>query len=392
LNQSGKKALYIIQAYNNFQKESINSTCSYFKECSVLVRSNPISEFYKYIKTPFLETFKLDYKIDLNNIPSNLRVYPTPIVYAPLKSQYKKLGEKHLKAVEKSINKNKIEFDLIHSHFTWSAGYTGAKLKEKYNIPFVVTGHGYDIYDLPFQDDEWKEKIEYVLNSADRIITVSNSNLSYIKKLNVKTPVHILPNGYRPDQFHPMDMEKCRNALGIPLNRKIIVAVGNLVEIKGHKYLIDAMSEVVKHRKDVLCFIVGGGEMKHKLKRQIKKTDLEDYVKLPGSKLHNEIPMWINACDIFVLPSLNEGNPTVMFECLGCGKPFIGTKVGGVPEIIVSDDYGLLVEPANSQKLAETILWGLDKTWDSTKIYAYSAQFTWEQIGKNIIDIYKILL
>ncbi len=99
-----------------------------------------------------------------------------------------------------------------------------------------------------------------MLNSADRIITVSNSNLSCIKKLNVKTPVHILPNGYRPDQFHPMDMETCRKALDLPLDKKIILAVGNLVEIKGHNYLIGAMEEVVKHRKDVLCFIVGGGE------------------------------------------------------------------------------------------------------------------------------------
>lgn len=392
MNQTDKKALFIIQAYNNFQKESINSTCHYFKECSVLVRSNPISEFYKYVKTPFLETFKLDYKIDLNNIPSNLSVHPTPILYAPLNSQYKKLGEKHFKAAERSIRKHNIKFDLIHSHFTWSSGYASAKLKEKYNVPFVVTGHGYDIYGLPFKDEEWKERIEYVLNSADRIITVSNSNLSCIKKLNVKTPVHILPNGYRPDQFHPMDMEKCRKALDLPLDKKIILAVGNLVEIKGHNYLIGAMEEVVKHRKDVLCFIVGGGETENKLRKQIKNAGLADHVKLPGSKLHNEIPMWVNSCDIFVLPSLNEGNPTVMFECLGCGKPFIGTKVGGVPEIIVSDDYGLLVEPANSEKLAETILLALDKTWDTTKIKAYSAQFTWAEIGKNIVDIYKTLL
>ena len=392
MNQTDKKALFIIQAYNNFQKESINSTCYYFKECSVLVRSNPISEFYKYIKMPFLETFKLDYKIDLNNIPSNLSVHPTPILYAPLNSQYKKLGEKHFKAAEKSIKKNNIKFDLVHSHFTWSSGYASAKLKEKYNVPFVVTGHGYDIYGLPFKDEEWKERIEYVLNSADRIITVSNSNLSCIKKLNVKTPVHILPNGYRPDQFHPMDMEKCRNALGLPMDKKIILAVGNLVEIKGHNYLIGAMEEVVKHRKDVLCLIVGGGETENKLRKQIKNAGLEEHVKLPGSKLHNEIPMWVNSCDIFVLPSLNEGNPTVMFECLGCGKPFIGTKVGGVPEIIVSDDYGLLVEPANSEKLAETILMALDKTWDTTKIKAYSEQFTWAEIGKNIVDIYKTLL
>lgn len=84
----------------------------------------------------------------------------------------------------------------------------------------------------------------------------------------------------------------------------------------------------------------------------------------------------MNACDLFVLPSLSEGNPTVMFECLGCGKPFIGTKVGGIPEIIVSDDYGLLCEPANSEDLAEKILIALDKEWDEEKIRNYAKQFT----------------
>ena len=76
----------------------------------------------------------------------------------------------------------------------------------------------------------------------------------------------------------------------------------------------------------------------------------------------------MNACDLFVLPSLNEGNPTVMFEALGCGKPFVGTKVGGVPEVIASDDYGLLVEPADPEDLAEKILVALDREWDREAI------------------------
>ena len=315
--------------------------------------------------TPALESFKLDSKIDLTNKPLNSKVYPTPILYAPFDSQYKKLGEKHFKIVEKAIDKNNIKFDLIHSHFTWSAGYVGAKLKEKYNVPFVVTAHGYDIYDLPFRDEEWKEKIEYVLNTADYIITASNSNLECIKKLNVKSPVRVIPNGFRSDLFYQRDSNNCKKkTLSLPPNKKIILTVGNLIEVKGHKYLSEAMKEIVKHRKDILCIIVGEGKLKNKLKNQIKKLGLKDHVKLAGGKPHNEIPLWVSACDIFVLPSLAEENPTVMFECLGGGKPFIGTKVGGIPEIITSEDYGFLVEPANPKELAEKILIALDKEWD----------------------------
>ena len=131
------------------------------------------------------------------------------------------------------------------------------------------------------------------------------------------------------------------------------------------------------------------GKDKRALEKQIKSLGLEDYVMLAGGKPHDEIPLWINACDVFVLPSLNEGNPTVMFEALGCGKPFVGTKVGGVPEIISSDDYGLVVEPADIGDLVDKIMMALDRQWDQTKILAYAERFTWENISKEILQIYQ---
>jgi len=382
------KLLVISHSYNRFQKDQIECLSSYLDFVYVLVRCNPIAEISSYIPIPALDPFKLDSKIDIAGKPANLEVYPTPILYAPFDSQYKKLGEKHFRAVEKAINKNNIKFDLVHSHFIWSSGYVGAKLKEKYGVPFIVTAHGYDIYDLPFRDEEWKEKIEYVLNAADCIITVSNSNLECIEKLNVETPVKVLPNGFRNDLFYPRDSNECKKALNLPFGKKIILTVGNLFEVKGHKYLIEAMQKVVKYRTDVLCIIVGSGKLKGKLERQIRKAALEDHVKLVGGRPHDEIPIWMNACDLFVLPSLSEGNPTVMFECLGCGKPFVGTKVGGEPEIITSEDYGLLCEPANSDELAEKILIALDKEWDCDKIGEYAEQFTWENIAEEILKVY----
>jgi glycosyltransferase involved in cell wall biosynthesis len=115
-------------------------------------------------------------------------------------------------------------------------------------------------------------------------------------------------------------------------------------------------------------------------------------VKLLNSVPKNQLNYWMNACNLFVLPSLNEGNPTVMFEALGCGKPFIGTKVGGVPEIINSEEYGLLVEPANPSDLAEKIMMALDREWDADKILAYSEQYSWENIAREIMRVYDQVL
>jgi len=144
----------------------------------------------------------------------------------------------------------------------------------------------------------------------------------------------------------------------------------------------------VKKRKDIVCIIVGGGGLKNRLLRQVKKAGLQNTINLVGMKEHTEVPTWINACDLFVLPSLSEGNPTVMFECLGCGKPFIGTKVGGIPEVITSEDYGVLVEPANSEALAQSLFVALEKNFDKNKILKHAKQFTWEEIVKQIVNIY----
>jgi glycosyltransferase involved in cell wall biosynthesis len=277
-----------------------------FSSVNVFVRVNPFAEVGKFLPIPRLERFSSTYKIDRADIPENIHVYPTPTRYIPIDRGYKSLGERHYSCVKSLMQKSGTKFDLIHAHFVWSAGYVGARLKEEGGVPFVVTGHGYDIYSLPFKDDEWREKIEYVLNTADHIITVSRSNLACIKKLDVSTPVTVIPNGFRSDLFYPRDPSECRRMLNLPQDKKIILTVGNLEPVKGQKYLVEAVWDIIRERTDFLCVIVGAGKLKKTLERQIRSLGLEDYVMLAGGKPHGEIPLWMNACDLFVLPSLRE--------------------------------------------------------------------------------------
>ena len=379
-----KSILYIVHSYNSFQKDSINELANHFSDVTVLVRSNPVAEVTNYISLPFLNRFKLDTKIDKENIPPNVTVLSTPVFYAPLDSQYKELGKKHFKAVDETIKKNNIEFDIVHSHFLWSAGYVGAKLKERYGVPFVVTAHGYDVYSLPFKDGVWKENIRYVLNSADHVITVSNSNMHCIKELDVVTPISIIPNGYRSGMFKQMDKGECRRYLDLPADKKILVTVGNLIEVKGQKYLVEAISRVNKYRDDVLCFIIGGGALERCLQKQIDSLGLKERVILTGPKPHSEIPIWMNACDVFVLPSVNESFGVVQIEAMACGKPVVATYNGGSEEIIISDEHGLLVEAKDPQALAEMIGVALDREWDDKMILKYAEQFQWETVAEQI--------
>ena len=383
-----KSILYVIHNYKSFQKDPIDVMAKHFKNVYVLVRYKPIAEISKIIPINALKTHCKDYAIDLTDKPKNVHIYPIPLFYLPTQRSYKNLGEKHYKAILRTIEKNNIKFDIIHCHFTWSAGYVGMKLKEKFNKPLIITGHGYDVYDLPFRDKEWKDKITQVLNSADTITTVSKSNLEKLHELKIKTPIKVIPNGYNSDLFYPRDQKKCRQKLNVPLDKKVLLSVGNLVKIKGHKYLIQAMPKILEEFPDTILYIVGGGPLENKLNNLIQRLDLEEKVQLIGPKPHDEIPIWMNSADIFVLPSIQESFGVVQIEAMACGKPVIATINGGSEEIL-NKDSGLLVLPKNSEKLTFIIKAALQKKWDNKKIIEQSKKFTWKTISQNLLDLYK---
>ncbi len=388
-----KKVLLIIsQGYSTFTKNQIECIAPFFKHVFVLPVWRPIAELSNFFPIDSLKPFRKKVKIDISDLPGNITILPTPLNYLPLKSWYRRVGDSHLKNVLKILEKQRIQFDIIHCHFTYSSGYVGSKLKKQFHVPLVITAHGFDIYDLPFRDNFWQKRISQVLESADRIVTVSTKNIECIKRLGVRSSVELIPNGYSKTVFFPMKRSQARLALNLPLDKKIIVTVGNLVTVKGQKYLIDSVARLVRQHENLLCFIVGHGALRKELQDQIKQLGLGNYIQLTGEVAHEKICQWINACDLFVLPSLNEGNPTVLFECLGCGCPFIGSAVGGVPEIINDERLGLLFRPGDVDDMEKVINLGLATAWDRNYIINSSRSYTWDEIAKKIVKVYKQLL
>lgn len=364
-----------------FVKEQINYLRHYFDNVYVI-------SSVAYGMERLRKTEHSDYQFD------NVQVFFPKYVNNPLFWYYGRSLWVNLeaRAVMSLIERENLHFDLIHAHFTWPSGAVAVALKQKYSIPVVITEHTSSTFTKAI---ETQDKIfTDTWSKADKIIRVKQGDVSAFSRVNIPLQNVIpIPNGYDSKKFHPTDTQRCRETLHLPLDKKLILNVGNLYgEVKGHKYLIEAISHVVTKRKDILCLIIGAGKLRTALERQIRSLGLEDYVVLAGGKPHDEIPLWMNACDLFVLPSLNEGNPTVLPEALGCGKPFVGTKVGGVPEVITSDAYGLLVEPADPEDLAEKILVALDREWDREAILAYAERYTWENIAKGIMGVYKEVL
>jgi len=295
-----------------------------------------------------------------------------------------------LKATNNLIQNHNLKFDLIHAHFVYPSGYVGIKIKERSGLPLVLTAHGGDIYRQPFRSVKQFEMTKKILSNADRIITTSQRNCNIITGDFGIEPekVAILSNGFNENFFYIINKNKARQELSLPLRAKIILSIGNLIEIKGHCYLIEAIKKILLTYNDILCIIIGHGD-KSKLNDQIKSLGLESHILIVNGVPHEKIPIWINACDLFVLPSLDEGSPTVLPEVMACGKPTIAASVGGIPEIIREKDIGLLVRAKDSDEIAEKILLALEKKWDAHKIAQYAKDnYTWENISKRMLELY----
>lgn len=377
-----KKNLVIIsEQYLAFVKDQVECLSDNFDHIFVFVRYNPLATLTSFLSIGSIRNYQKKNRIDQTNIRDNIHIFLIPLLY-------RNLGNVYFRIVDRIIQRNNIQFDLIHAHFTYPSGFVGSKLRRKYGVPLIITAHGYDIYDLPFRNVKWRRKIKAVLDNADRLITVSNRNLDCIKQLDIRTPVSMIPNGYQKDLFYPMNMIKCRTILNLPIDKKIILSVGNLVTVKGYHYLIRAIKKIIFDGSDVLCIIVGGGELEKSLQDEIKSLNLEKNIRLIGRQPHNKINLWMNACDLFVLPSLSESFGVVQIEALACGKPVVATRNGGSEEVITSDEYGYLVESADPESLAEMILVALERNWDQKVILRYAEHFEWENIVEEIMDVY----
>jgi glycosyltransferase involved in cell wall biosynthesis len=357
-----------------FVKYQVAELKKYFKKVIIIA---PIFRSFGY--------FEKD-KLCTNYSYSNVEVYYPRSLYIPIFWLSKILIDNRLQVVERTINERHLHFDLIHAHFTWPSGYIGVRLKEKFGTPLITTIH---------ENGEWFDQevrmahplINAAWSGADALIRVNKTDVPVLQRYNER--VCAIANGFSPI-FHPIDIAKER--LGLPDNIKIIFTLGNLIKRKGFNYLIDAMKQVCDQRDDVLCYIGGAGSERGSLQRQIDELHLGDKVRLLGSVPSEILPLWMNASDLFVLPSLSESFGVVQVEALACGKPVISCRNRGSEEIITSDEYGLLVEPADHGDLAEKILVGLDMGWNRQAILAYAERFTWENITKEIVRVYSLFI
>lgn len=380
--------------YDSFKSIFIYSQIEELKkdfEKVMIISTTPFTpKFYKNWKESKrrADSFAKNYTYD------NVEVYFTRNFVAPIDTFKRFRGFQGYLTSLRILKKTKFKPELIHAHFTWPSGYVAMKLKEELKIPYIITSHGYDAYDLPFRNKFYYNIVNRVLNNADEIITVSkNQKDIMIKKFDIPSAkIFVIPNGFDQKLFHSLNKNSIRRKLSLPLDKKILLTVGNLKPVKGQKYLVKAAKKVIKKNKDLLFIVIGDGPERDNLNKEIIRSNLKDNFILAGAKPYSEIPSWINACDVFVIPSLNEAGPSVLLEALACGKPVIGTKVGIIPEIIPKDNLGLVVPPGDADALVDGILKMLNTSWDENYIQNCVKKYTWDNVVTQILKVYNKVL
>lgn len=244
------------------------------------------------------------------------------------------------------------DVDMFHVHHFSPAAYYLALAKKK---PIIFTSHsGFLISDFPFPDSRLERFMrKLVFRQADRVIALSqNEALILEKKYKVKKDkIHIIHNALdlklypSPDPF----------SNGEPSSFSLL-SVGQLDHHKGHRYLLEAMVEIVKRHPEVhLRIITHNPKLLKEYLSFCTAHDLEDHVVIESAKKTKDLIEDYRNCDIYVQPSLVESFGITITEAMACGRPVVATDVGGVREN-VGDEAGILVPPKNSKELAKAIV------------------------------------
>jgi teichuronic acid biosynthesis glycosyltransferase TuaC len=317
------------------------------------------------------------------------------ISYSISGSNFKKTYQRTVGLFLNAIKK-RTEYDIIHVQasgglFSFVSAITGATASRALNKQLVITFHNSQTLNFV---KKYCSVFGFVLTHSDKLILVSDKQKEAVTSLlGDSSKIVVIPNGFKESLYYPMDINMCRTKLNLPLDKMIIFNISNLIESKGHTYLLSAISDIIPVTDNLLCYIAGKGNYRDALNTQLSELQLQDCVEFLGWIPDEQIPLWMNACDLFVLPSLAESFGIVQIEAMACGKPVVATRNGGSESIITSDEYGLLCEPANPQDLSNKIIAGLSKRWDNNAISNYaSSNYRWDFVALETKNLYEEVL
>ena len=293
--------------------------------------------------------------------------------------------------------------DLIHVHgHPYLSSLLAGKIAKRYGKPLVLTQHNTFIeYNNFFDTVEKLNDLvigKQVIKEADRIIVVSNATKKYVLSLGADPEkIRVIHNGVDLTRFRPVTgiKEEMRKKLGIPQDARVALTVRRLVYKNGIDTLIESAKIAIEKNPKLVFIAVGKGPDFEEVREKIGQLGMQKNFRLAGFVSDEELPLYYNAADFFVLPSKSgEGLPLVALEAMACGLPVTATNVGGISEVL-NEDYGKLVPPNSPDSLAEAVLEFSRKDLSALRKglrTMIEQKYSWDTNVKKLGEIYEELI
>ena len=258
--------------------------------------------------------------------------------------------------IRRFLKRRGIDLVNFHSSLDHYLGGIAAVSIFKKKIVKVLTRH------VAYKVDFLKGFLIYRFLTDGFIVISDFIKKSLVKDIKInpqKIKTIYSPRIYNEISFYEVEKDNARKELGIKPDEKMISLIGRLSGEKGHEILIKAAELIIRKRNDLKFVIIGEGELYDRIINLIKEKKLNDYFVLSGFK--ENIKKFIAASDLIIVPSGLEGMGSIIIESCTLKKAVIASEVGGIPEIIVNNETGLLFKAGDFAELADKIIFLIDK-------------------------------
>lgn len=282
---------------------------------------------------------------------------------------------------------NRERFDLVHIQKPYDLPFA-ARVKARAGSRIVFGCHGTDFFpgDRRF------------VRAADLAVSCSAFNANQVRAHYGITP-RVVYNGIDPVDLYPraVDHGLRRALVGAEASAEasIIFYAGRLVRWKGVQHLIAALAQLAQSRQVVLV-IAGEGEYRPALEQRARELGVGDRVRFLGYIAGDRLPRYYAASDIAALASYaNETFSIMSCEAMACARPVVGTRFGGIPEVVVDGETGLLAEPENPEDLARQLARLLDDAALRQRLGECGRRraldlFTWDHVTERVLAAYEL--
>ncbi|MCH5303922.1 MAG: glycosyltransferase family 4 protein [Ruminococcus sp.] len=279
---------------------------------------------------------------------SIIRIFTPVYLHLSSRKQTMKLSmNNHYKAVMRTIKKEKLNPDVVYGHFIYQCGLTAARVGDKLSIPsFCACGEnslrlirGNEPYTTGLKFAKWKE----ILDKLTGIISVSSYNGDLLLNngfYDNAQNIGVFPNGFDSRKFYLMDKCEARKQLGFPEDKFIVAFTGAFTERKG----IDKLNNALKRCNDVYSVFLGYGEL---------KPDC-DNILFCGKVSNDKVALYLNAADVFVLPTKGEGCCNAIVEALACGLPVISSDLSFNDDVL-NENNSIRIDVEDERQIANAI-------------------------------------